>query len=40
LVEMAKKGSTEFVSLTQEATSHRYLQVGEQHYHFSPQGAP
>lgn len=27
LVDMAKKGSTEFVSLTQEAVSHRYLQV-------------
>ncbi|XP_033479943.2 myomesin-2 isoform X1 [Epinephelus lanceolatus] len=27
LVDMAKKGSTEFVSLTQEAVSHLYLQV-------------
>ncbi|TNN35068.1 Myomesin-2 [Liparis tanakae] len=27
LVDMAKKGSSEFTSLTQEATSHRYLQV-------------
>ncbi|KAM7419835.1 hypothetical protein PAMA_016776 [Pampus argenteus] len=27
LVEMAKKGSSEFVTLTQEAVSHRYLQV-------------
>lgn len=27
LVDMAKKGSSEFVTLTQEAVSHRYLQV-------------
>ncbi|XP_029920384.1 myomesin-2 [Myripristis murdjan] len=27
LVDMAKKGSTEFVSLTEEAVNHRYLQV-------------
>ncbi|KAM7394720.1 hypothetical protein PAMP_021506 [Pampus punctatissimus] len=27
LVEMAKKGSSEFVTLTQEAVSHRYLKV-------------
>lgn len=26
-VDMAKKGSSEFETLTQEATSHRYLQV-------------
>lgn len=30
LVEMAKKGSSDFVTLNQEAVSHRYLQVGDQ----------
>lgn len=29
LVDMAKKGSSEFVTLNQEAVSHRYLQVRE-----------
>ncbi len=29
LVDMAKKGSSEFVSLTEEAVKHRYLQVGD-----------
>ncbi len=29
LVDMAKKGSSDFVTLTQEAVSHRYLQVGD-----------
>ena len=33
LVDMAKKGSSEFVTLTQEAVSHRYLQVGERPSH-------
>lgn len=28
-VEMAKKGSSEFVTLNEEAVSHRYLQVRE-----------
>lgn len=28
VVEMAKKGSSEFATLNQEAVSHRYLQVG------------
>ncbi|XP_061583560.1 myomesin-2 isoform X3 [Cololabis saira] len=31
LVDMAKKGSSEFVTLTHEAVSHRYLQVHDLH---------